>query len=183
MRLNDYLIWMDLEMTGLNVETDQIIEIATVITNTQLDVVDNGPVVAIYQEQKILNQMSDWSREHHDRSGLTERVKISNVMLTEAEDQTFDFIKNYAEWGQAPLCGNSVHQDRLFLAKYMSKVDRFLHYRNIDVSSIKELVYRWYPNLDKFSKTNKHTALEDIYESIDELKYYKEKVFLGSTAS
>lgn len=180
---NNYLIWMDLEMTGLNVQTDQIIEIATVITNTELEVVDNGPVVVIYQGQEVLDQMSDWSREHHDRSGLTERVKSSTVTLPEAEELTFDFIKNYSEKGQAPLCGNSIHQDRLFLAKYMPKVDQFLHYRNIDVSSIKELVYRWYPNLNKFSKTNKHTALEDIYESIDELKYYREKVFVESTAS
>ena len=169
-------------MTGLNVETDQIIEIATVITNTQLDVVDNGPVLVIYQEQTILDRMSDWSREHHDRSGLTERVKNSNVTLKHAEDQTFDYIKKYAKQGEAPLCGNSIHQDRLFLSKYMPKVDQYLHYRNIDVSSIKELAYRWYPNLEKFSKTNKHTALEDIYESIDELKYYREKVFLKITA-
>jgi oligoribonuclease len=177
----DYLIWMDLEMTGLNVEKDRIIEIATVITNTNLEIVDNGPVLAIYQELEILDDMSDWSREHHDRSGLTEKVKKSTISQTAAEDQTYEFIRNYATKDEAPLCGNSIHQDRRFLARYMPKIDQYLHYRNIDVSSIKELVYRWYPNLAKFEKTNQHTALEDIYESVAELKYYREKVFLNSS--
>ena len=182
MEQNDYLIWMDLEMTGLNVKKDQIIEIATVVTDTNLEIVDNGPVLAIFQQPEVLAGMSDWSREHHNRSGLTERVKISNIKLAEAEKQTLDFIKAFVRQGEAPLCGNSIHQDRLFLAKYMSEVDRFLHYRNIDVSSIKELVYRWYPHLERFKKTNKHTALEDIYESVAELKYYREKVFITRVA-
>jgi len=178
MAKKDYLIWMDLEMTGLNVDEDRIIEIATVVTDIDLSILDNGPVLAIFHEQKILDGMSDWSREHHDRSGLTKRVRKSNIMLEDAEKQTYEFIKNFAEQGSAPLCGNSIHQDRLFLARYMPVVDQYLHYRNIDVSSIKELVYRWYPNLPRFKKTNRHTALEDIYESVDELKYYREKVFL-----
>ncbi|MCP4753199.1 MAG: oligoribonuclease [Proteobacteria bacterium] len=173
----NHLIWIDLEMTGLNSEIDRILEIATVITDTDLNIVRKGLELAIFQEDKILENMDDWCRDHHGRSGLTDKVKKSAITETEAEKRTIDYIKEYIEKGEAPLCGNSVHQDRSFLAKYMPELNEYLHYRNIDVSSVKELSYRWFSDLAKFEKANSHTALNDIYESIAELRYYRDHIF------
>lgn len=177
MSTEDRLVWMDLEMTGLDADNDQILEIATVITDTDLNLIENGPELVIHQSEDVLNSMNDWCKEHHGASGLTEKVRNSRVSLSEAEQLTFDFIKQHVSLEQAPLCGNSIHQDRNFLAVHMPTLHEYLHYRNIDVSSIKELTFRWYPDLPKFKKANKHTALEDILESIEELKYYKQQVF------
>lgn len=171
------LVWMDLEMTGLDPSRDRVLEIATVITDTELNVIEKGPELVIHQEMSIMEMMNDWCREHHGISGLTEKVLRSEISEQKAEHETLAFLKKHVEKEQAPLCGNSIHQDRAFLAQHMPELHEHLHYRNIDVSSIKELTFRWYPDLPKFKKANKHTALEDILESIAELKYYKDTVF------
>ena len=178
MESNNRLVWMDLEMTGLESEADKILEIATVITDIHLNVIEQGPELVISQSDDILDNMNDWCKEHHGKSGLTEKVKTSTVSEIQAEQETLAFIKKHVNPETAPLCGNSIHQDRNFLSRYMPKIHVYLHYRNIDVSSIKELTFRWFPNLPKFKKAGKHTALEDILESIDELKYYRQKVFV-----
>jgi len=175
---SNLLVWMDLEMTGLTPLQDKILEIATVITDTDLNIVEQGPELVIYQSEEVLADMNDWCKEHHGQSGLVEKVRKSTISENEAEQQTLEFLKKYIKEDQAPLCGNSIHQDRNFLAKHMKQLDSYLHYRNIDVSSIKELTFRWYPDLPKFKKENKHTALEDVLESIKELNYYREKVFI-----
>lgn len=172
-----FLVWMDLEMTGLISETDRILEISTVITDIDLTLVAVGPQLAIFQESEILAQMNEWSQEHHGQSGLIERVRNSTITVEEAEQRTLRFIREYVEKGEAPLCGNSIHQDRRFLYQYMPTLNDFLSYRNIDVSTIKELTFRWFPDLPKFEKQNKHTALEDVHESIAELAYYRKQVF------
>lgn len=172
-----YLVWMDLEMTGLNSETDRILEISTVITDIELKLVAVGPQLAIFQDQKILDQMNEWNQKHHGESGLIERVKKSTITVEEAEKRSLRFIMDYAREGEAPLCGNSIHQDRRFLHQYMPHLNSYLSYRNIDVSTIKELSYRWFPELPKFEKMNKHTALEDVHESIAELAYYRKHIF------
>lgn len=174
---DEYLVWLDLEMTGLNARVDVILEIATVITDHHLNIIDAGPELAIFANDKQLAGMNDWCKEHHYQSGLVDRVKQSTVSCREAEQGTLAFIKNYVAPETAPLCGNSIHQDRNFLRARMPELHGYLHYRNIDVSSLKELTYRWYPDLPRFEKKNKHTALEDIYESIEELKYYRSEVF------
>ncbi len=178
MENNNRLIWMDLEMTGLQSETDRILEIATVITDTELKVVEQGPELVIFQNDEILDNMNDWCKEHHSKSGLVDKIKASKINEIEAEQKTLEFIKKHVEPESAPLCGNSIHQDRNFLSRYMPQLHEYMHYRNIDVSSIKELTFRWFPNLPKFKKAGKHTALEDILESIDELRYYREKIFV-----
>ncbi|MBU2512991.1 oligoribonuclease [bacterium] len=177
MNNSNLLVWMDLEMTGLIPAEDKILEIATVITDIALNVVEQGPELVIHQADKVLGDMNDWCQEHHGKSGLTERVRVSQINEFEAEERTLEFLKQHINPGEVPLCGNSIHQDRNFLAQYMPRLHEFLHYRNIDVSSVKELTYRWYPELPKFKKSNTHTALQDILESIEELKYYKEKIF------
>lgn len=173
----DRLVWMDLEMTGLDSSIDRILEIATVITDTNLNIVEHGPELVIHQPDEVLANMNDWCKEHHGKSGLTEKVRAAGVTEKEAELVTLSFLKEYVEEFEAPLCGNSIHQDRNFLAKHMPDLHAYLHYRNIDVSSLKELTFRWFPELPKFKKANKHTALEDVIESIQELKYYREMVF------
>ncbi len=174
---SNLLVWMDLEMTGLIPTDDKILEIATVITDLALNVVNQGPELVIHQTDKVLEYMNDWCKEHHGESGLTDKVKVSQIDIGEAEERTLDFLKQHVNPGEVPLCGNSIHQDRNFLAEHMPRLHEYLHYRNIDVSSVKELTYRWYPELPKFKKANNHTALQDILESIEELKYYKEKIF------
>ncbi|MFP6835266.1 MAG: oligoribonuclease [Pseudomonadales bacterium] len=166
---------MDLEMTGLDPETDVIIEMATIITDNDLNILGEGPVLAVSQPEEKLAAMDEWNTSHHTKSGLVERVRHSGVSEREAEAQTLAFIEGHLEKNVSPLCGNTIWQDRRFLTRYMPALEAYLHYRNIDVSSIKELVARWRPDLlSGFSKTNQHTALADIRESIEELKYYRE---------
>lgn len=175
--MDECLIWIDLEMTGLDHEKHVIVEIATIVTDKQLNIVAEGPVFAINYPENILNSMEEWSREHHQASGLMDRVKASPYTCAQAEQMTMDFVAPYCQKIKPPLCGNSVWQDRIFLIKHMPKLEKLLHYRNIDVSSIKELVKRWYPSLPSFKKQKAHLALDDIMESIEELKYYRQHVF------
>lgn len=171
------LIWIDLEMTGLNEHRDHIIEIATIITDAQLNVLAEGPVIAIYQSDEILNLMDDWCVKTHGNSGLTQRVKESKISLEQAEQATLAFITTWVAKGFSPMCGNSIGNDRRFLAKYMPQLHDYFHYRNIDVSTLKELVARWAPNDAKYPKAGSHLALNDIRESIGELQFYREKYF------
>lgn len=169
------LIWIDLEMTGLYPETDRIIEIAVVVTDAQLNVRVEGPVFAIHQSDETLDKMDAWNKGTHGRSGLIDRVKASTISEDEAVAQTVAFLKQYVPAGKSPMCGNSICQDRRFLANYMPKLEAFFHYRNLDVSTLKELARRWKPGiLDGFKKAQAHTAMADIHESIDELAYYRE---------
>ena len=169
------LIWVDLEMTGLDPETDRIIEVAVVVTDANLNVLAEGPVYAIHQSDAVLNGMDAWNKGTHGRSGLIDRVKASNITEAMAEDALIDFLIDYVPKGKSPMCGNTICQDRRFMAKKMPRLEAFFHYRNLDVSTLKELARRWKPELiDGFKKQQKHTALADIMESIDELKYYRE---------
>ncbi|MFT5504440.1 MAG: oligoribonuclease [Gammaproteobacteria bacterium] len=172
------LIWIDLEMTGLEPQQDQIIEIATVVTNSNLDILGEGPVIAIHQPDELLNAMDEWNTTHHGDSGLTERVRNSQFTLAEAEQQTIDFLGQYVSANCSPMCGNSICQDRRFLARLMPSLEEYFHYRNLDVSSLKELAVRWKPEiLAGFHKKGAHLALDDILESIEELQYYR-KTFI-----
>ncbi len=172
------LVWIDLEMTGLIPERDRIIEIATIITDSNLDVIDEGPVIAVHQSDNLLTNMDEWNTRTHNESGLVERVKASGHTEEHAEEETLRFIRNYVPKKRSPLCGNSICQDRRFLYRYMPKLEAWLHYRNLDVSSIKELVSRWRPEIkDSFNKRNTHRALDDIRESIQELRHYREHFF------
>ena len=172
------LIWVDLEMTGLNPDTDTVIEIATIITDAELNILAEGPVRAIQCELFILNAMDEWNQTHHSASGLLERVKNSEHTMRDAERDTIAFLENWISPGKSPMCGNSICQDRRFMVRTMSELERYFHYRNIDVSTVKELVRRWQPDIaNSFRKKNTHLALDDIRESIAELKVYREKVF------
>ena len=169
------LIWIDLEMTGLIPEKDIIIEIATVVTDANLNVLADGPSIAIHQDNKHLDSMDEWNTRQHTKSGLVQRVKESKISLNEAEKQTLDFLIQYVNPNASPMCGNSICQDRRFLYIYMPKLEKFFHYRHIDVSTLKELAVRWKPDIVSASfKQSKHLALSDIYDSINELKYYRE---------
>jgi oligoribonuclease len=169
------LIWIDLEMTGLKPDTDRIIEIAVVVTDPNLTVRIEGPVFAIHQSDAMLNGMDAWNKGTHGRSGLIDRVKASTVDEEQATQAVIAFLKQYVPANKSPMCGNSICQDRRFLANYMPKLEAFFHYRNLDVSTLKELAKRWKPGLSEgFKKAQKHTALADIHESIDELAYYRE---------
>ena len=172
------LVWIDLEMTGLDPEKMVILEIATVVTNDQLKIVAEGPNIAINYPAEILKNMDEWSRTHHEESGLLDRVKTSPYDCRKAEQETLDFLHNVCKKEDSPLCGNTIWQDRRFLIKHMPRLEAFFHYRNIDVSSLKELVKRWYPSLPPYEKKGSHLALSDINESINELKYYRQNVFL-----
>ncbi len=172
------LVWIDLEMTGLSPQTDRILEIATIITDAQLNLLAEGPVIAVHQPLARLTDMDDWNTNTHTNSGLVNRVRESTFTEAMAEQATLAFIAQYVPGNHSPLCGNSICQDRRFLALYMPKLESYLHYRNLDVSSIKELIVRWRPDLLRgFRKQNTHQALPDIRESIEELKYYR-KTFL-----
>lgn len=169
------LIWIDLEMTGLHPDVDFIIEIATVVTDAQLNILAEGPVLAIHQPDEVMNAMDDWNQQHHGQSGLIERVKHSTVTMALAEQQTLAFLAQWVGANQSPICGNSIGQDRRFLVRYMAELEAFFHYRNLDVSTLKELAQRWAPELlDGFVKKGNHQALDDVLESIEELKYYRQ---------
>jgi len=173
----DYLVWMDLEMTGLDPNVDTILEIATIITDGQLNIVAEGPNIVIHQPDSVLDVMNDWCKDHHGRSGLTEKVRASTISMCDAEQQSLDFIKTHVPKGVSPLCGNSIHQDRRFLVPYMPILEAYLHYRNIDVSTVKELTRRWYPHVEAPKKAGEHLALADVRESIAELNFYRETIF------
>lgn len=172
------LVWIDLEMTGLSPEQDTIIEIATIVTSGDLEILAEGPVFAIHQPDRVLQAMDEWNTRQHGQSGLTERVRQSRITLAEAEQETIDFLSQYVEPGRSPMCGNSICQDRRFLARYMPRLEAFFHYRNLDVSSVKELAARWRPEVLKgFQKKGAHLALDDIKDSIAELAHYREHFF------
>ena len=171
------LVWIDLEMTGLDVNVESIIEIATIITDGDLNIIATGPNLAIKVSYELLDNMDEWNTTHHNASGLVERIKSEGVSLEEASKQTCEFLEKYIEAGTPHLCGNSIHNDRVFLAKEMPDVLDLLHYRIIDVSTIKELTKRWNPEIPKFEKKESHRALDDIIESIEELRYYRENLF------
>lgn len=172
------LVWIDLEMTGLDPTTDTILEIATIVTDPQLNILAEGPVLAIAQPKSVMDAMDEWCTKTHGASGLTERCLTSSVTLEEAELQTIAFLENYVPKGCSPLCGNTIGQDKRFLVKYMPVLSDYFHYRSIDVSTVKELTRRWQPELlDGFQKKGIHLALDDIRESIEELKYYRSTVF------
>jgi oligoribonuclease len=169
------LVWLDCEMSGLNPETERILEIAVIVTGPHLTPRVEGPVLVIHQSDELLGKMDAWNRGTHGKSGLTTKVKAATLSEAEAEAQLLDFLKHYVPKGTTPMCGNSIGQDRRFLVKYMPKLEAFFHYRNIDVSTLKELAKRWRPEvLAGFKKQQKHTALADVHESIDELLHYRE---------
>jgi len=169
------LIWVDMEMSGLNPDTDRVIEIAIVVTNPNLDTVAEAPVLVVHQSDAVLDAMDAWNKSTHAKSGLIERVKASTLTEAEAEQRLVEFLQPLVPPGASPMCGNSVHQDRRFMSRYLPKLEAYFHYRNLDVSTLKELMKRWRPELAAgLTKHGKHEALADIYESIDELKYYRE---------
>ena len=172
------LIWIDLEMTGLDTMNDTIIEIATIVTDSELNILAEGPVFAIKTPDIVLNAMDDWNTRQHGQSGLIDRIRRSTVTLEQAESETIAFVSKYVEPGRSPMCGNSVCQDRRFMARQMPALERFFHYRNLDVSSVKELAFRWRPDiLASFEKKCTHLALDDIRDSIRELRHYKQHFF------
>lgn len=172
------LVWIDMEMTGLDPEHDKVLEIATIVTDAQLNILAEGPVIAVHQSDAVFAQMDEWNTRTHGESGLVERCRASTINEDMAVQRTLDFLVQYVPKGKSPLCGNSIGQDRRFMVKHMPLLEAYFHYRIIDVSSIKELVRRWQPELlEGFSKKGTHTALEDISESIQELAYYREHVF------
>ena len=171
------LVWIDLEMTGLDIEKESIIEIATIITDGDLNIIAHGPNVAITVEESLIEGMDEWNTTHHFESGLVERIREQGVSLADAEKMTLDFLKEWVDPNTAPLCGNSVWNDRRFLEKEMPNVAEYLHYRMIDVSTVKELARRWYPEVDKYPKKGAHLALDDIIEAVEELDYFRDKVF------
>jgi oligoribonuclease len=175
-RPNEFnLVWVDMEMTGLDPDTDRIIEVAVVVTDANLNILAEGPVFAIHQSDATLDGMDAWNKGTHGRSGLIERVKASTVTEADAEKALIDFLKNFVPTGKSPMCGNTICQDRRFMARGMPKLEAFFHYRNLDVSTLKELCKRWKPEIATgFKKHQKHTALADILESVDELRYYRE---------
>ena len=168
------LIWIDLEMTGLDTQTDTIIEIATVVTKPSLEIVAEGPNLAIHQSDSVLNQMDNWNKTQHKKSGLVDRVRKSNINLKDAEDMTLEFLQKLSNKGQCPMCGNSICQDRRFLARLMPDLEAHFNYRNLDVTSIKIVSQLWAPEVARsYTKTSKHLARDDIFESIYELRHYK----------
>ncbi len=169
------LIWIDLEMTGLDTQNDTIIEIATIVTDSNLTILEEGPMLAIHQSDAILNGMDEWNTRQHGQSGLTDRVRNSTITLADAEQQTIDFLKKHVDAKKSPMCGNSICQDRRFLSREMPLLENYFHYRNLDVSTLKELAKRWKPAAyNAFKKQQAHTALADVHESIEELVHYRE---------
>ncbi|MGH8809932.1 MAG: oligoribonuclease [Noviherbaspirillum sp.] len=175
-RPNEFnLVWVDMEMTGLDPDTDRIIEVAVIVTDSDLNVLAEGPVFAIHQSDEVLDRMDAWNKGTHGRSGLIDRVKASTISEADAEMALIDFLKHFVPAGKSPMCGNTICQDRRFMVRGMSKLEAFFHYRNLDVSTLKELCKRWKPEIASgFKKHQKHTALADITESIEELRYYRE---------
>ena len=174
----DNLVWIDLEMTGLDPATDHILEIATLVTDKQLNLIAEGPVLAIHHGDAVLAAMGEWCTKQHGQSGLTERVRQSKTSMAEAESQTLEFLRQHVPSGASPMCGNSICQDRRFLARQMQELERFFHYRNLDVSTLKELAKRWAPGTAAgFTKESTHLAMADIRDSVAELKFYREKLF------
>ncbi len=180
MKKEQLLVWIDLEMTGLNPNKDAILEIATVITDNSLEIVAQGPALVVHQDEAVLASMSDWVAKQHAKSGLIDEVKSSQITIEKAERLTLDFLKKECTSGESPLCGNSICTDRIFMRNYMPSLIDFLHYRMIDVTAIKEVVSRWYPGNPKaeFKKQDNHRALPDILESIDELNHYRKNFFI-----
>lgn len=176
------IVWMDMEMSGLDPETERILEIAVLITDGDLNVVAEGPNLVLHQPDVVLEAMDEWNTRHHGQSGLTQRVRESIVDEAQASVALMDFLAHHTEKNKAPLAGNSIHQDRRFVARYLPEVEDWLHYRNVDVSTIKELAQRWYPKqyAARPSKKGSHRAMDDLMESIEELKYYRGAVFLPS---
>ena len=173
------LVWLDLEMTGLDPDSERVIEIATAITSHDLSEIIEGPNLVIQQPMEFIDNMDDWNTNQHTKSGLVESLKVTNITIEEAQKQTLEFLSMHAEKGRSPLCGNSISHDRRFLRRYMPELDAFFHYRNVDVSSIKELIKRWNPELlAGFKKSSGHRAMEDVLESIQELKFYRDKFFV-----
>src|SRR5690625_3295646 len=169
------LIWLDMEMTGLDPEKERIIEIAVIVTEADLTFVAEAPVLVIHQSDELLDAMDNWNQATHSKSGLIEKVKASTLTEAAAEAQLLEFLRQYVPAGKSPLCGNTISQDRRFMERYMPELEAFFHYRNLDVSTLKELARRWRPEIYRgFVKQSKHEALADVYESIDELKYYRE---------
>ena len=174
---NNNLIWIDLEMTGLDTVNDQVIEIATVVTDKDLNILAKGPIMAIHQPDEVMAGMDNWNQKQHGGSGLIERVRNSTVTEEMAEAETIDFLSQYIDAGKSPMCGNSICQDRRFMARCMPKLEEYFHYRNLDVSTLKELAVRWKPEVTKgFKKKGSHLAMDDIIDSIDELSYYRKEI-------
>jgi len=171
----DNLIWLDLEMTGLDTDNDYIIEIATIITDNQLNILEEGPVIAIHQDDAILQAMDEWNTKQHAKSGLIDRVRNSRYTTADAERMTLAFVEKFVPAKTSPMCGNSICQDRRFLHRLMPQLEQYFHYRNLDVSTVKELVKRWYPEKEQYEKESTHIALEDVRNSINELRFYQEK--------
>ena len=178
----DNIVWIDMEMTGLDPAKERVIEIAVLITDSQLNLVAEGPEIVIHQSDEILAAMDEWNTSHHTASGLVERVRASSVTEADAETEILAFLAEHCEKGKCPIAGNSIHQDKRFLQRYLPEIDSFLHYRIIDVSTVKELVRRWYPEpyAARPSKKGDHRAMEDIRESIEELRYYRSVAFLSA---
>ncbi len=174
------MVWVDMEMTGLDPEEERILEVAMIVTDQELNILAKAPVYVIHQSDELLDSMDAWNKGTHGKSGLIDKVKASQVTEAMVEKELIHFLRQYVNKGQAPLCGNTIGQDRRFMVKYMPKLEAFLHYRSIDVSTLKELARRWRPELiDGFKKAQKHTALADIEESIEELKYYRKYFMVG----
>ena len=171
------MVWIDLEMTGLDIEKESIIEIATIITDSELNILAQGPNLAIKVSEELIEGMDEWNTTHHHQSGLVDRIRTLGVSIEEAQQKTIEFLREWVNPNSAPLCGNSVWNDRRFLDKEMPLVADYLHYRMIDVSTVKELAKRWYPEVGKYPKKLSHLALDDIIESIEELQYFRNKVF------
>ena len=172
---NDHLVWVDMEMTGLVPETDRILEVAVIVTNSQLEIIAEGPVVVVHQSDATLDKMDAWNKGTHGKSGLIDKVKASALDETQAEILLLDFLRQYVGKNKAPMCGNTICQDRRFMARWMPTLEAYFHYRNLDVSSFKEVAKRWKPAVvESFKKQQAHTALADIRESIEELKHYRE---------
>lgn len=171
------MVWIDLEMTGLDIEKESIIEIATVITDSELKILAHGPNLAVKVSEELIAGMDDWNTKHHHQSGLVDRIRAEGVSIEDAEQQTLGFLKQWVDEKSAPLCGNSVWNDRRFLDKEMPLIAEFLHYRMVDVSTVKELARRWYPDIPRYPKKLSHLALDDILESIEELEYFRNQIF------
>ncbi|HJL59146.1 MAG TPA: oligoribonuclease [Candidatus Thalassarchaeaceae archaeon] len=174
---SDNLVWIDCEFTGLDPNENRLIEIATIITDSELNIIAEGPSIEINQSDELLDSMDEWNTTHHTQSGLVEKVRASEIDDKEAERMTLEFVKQYTKPGRSPLCGNTISQDRRFLRRYMPELHAHFHYRSIDVSTVKELAKRWNPELDTFWKNGGHRALDDIRESVAELTYYREHFF------